>query len=108
MPKRTWKKPGFQRRTLARIDYPGPDAAPAQAPLDTNSARRDAPLVREYTRGDPRVALQIASDPDRLQDAVRRLESSKWAAGGASTQAAYRGSWALLANPIQRIKKRKI
>ena len=54
--------------------------------MDTDSARGDAPLVREYTRGDPRVALQIASDPDLLQDADRRLELCKWAAGGASTQ----------------------
>ena len=47
MPKRAWKAPGFQRRAMARVDYPGPDAVPAQAPPGINSARSDAPLVRE-------------------------------------------------------------
>ena len=59
----------------------GGSSAPCNAPL--GALRADAPPRHAYRRGSRGLALAIASDPDRLQQAVQEFESATSSRGHA-------------------------
>ena len=69
--------PGEVARAAAHDNSTAPSAAPLGA------LRADAPPRHAYRRGSRGLALAIASDPDRLQQAVQEFESATSSRGHA-------------------------
>ena len=68
--------------------------APPQAPLVSHAARRgDAPPLYQYTRGSRVRALEIASDPEALRQAVVSFEEAEFAAGTRNAAQARKRLW---------------